>query len=367
MAVMCFVVWRQYKSHRYLLWMAANQLFLVCALLGQTLLRTEHPYISTLWVTVLYFGSSVCLHRTMSLRLGQRPIAWPLLGIALIGVACMWHFLEQTPSIFGRITTVSLTMAAILLYGLPRLLKAPKRHKLDQLSLVLFILTGLTALLRPLLLYLTHEQDLIAEHSIVWWGTLLSILLLSIGLSTSLAGSALLDTQHLLRQERDHDSLTGLLNRRAFEEICTATPYARGIHTLIACDLDHFKRINDRYGHLAGDMVLRQFGQLLHTHVRQGDIVARTGGEEFLIALRLAQLRHASEWAQRFAHILQSQQWEHERLPTHFKVTASFGIIQVRKNESLYQALERVDDMLYTAKRAGRNRIHKENAPALTD
>src|SRR5690606_33231707 len=94
-----------------------------------------------------------------------------------------------------------------------------------------------------------------------------------------------LDVVQTLRRERDLDSLTGLCNRRAFLEAADralAEPSA-GPSTLIMVDLDYFKRVNDRFGHAAGDQVLAEVGSLLQSSARKDEIVGRYGGEEFLI------------------------------------------------------------------------------------
>ena len=363
MACMCLIVWRQYRQRRYLLWMAGNQFLLACALTGQTITRTEHAYISTLWVTALYLGSSICLHRTLHLWLGKSPRWLPLGVIAAACLAAMWFFLSHTPQITARISTVSLGMAGILLWGLPRVLQQPYRSPLDKLIRTLYVTTALCALLRPLLLISpvdTPSTGAVVAHSLVWWATVACMLLLSIGMSVALLGGAMQDTVSQLRKERDHDSLTGLINRRALEEACAPSPFACGIRTLIACDLDHFKQINDAHGHACGDAVLRHVGQLLRQHTSPKHQVARVGGEEFVIILRDVSLSHAVQCAQGLAQALRNQPCTDTDIPAQIQVTASFGIVQARAHEPLHAALKRADALLYAAKAAGRNCIKME-------
>jgi diguanylate cyclase (GGDEF)-like protein len=130
---------------------------------------------------------------------------------------------------------------------------------------------------------------------------------------------------------------------------------ATGSHAVIICDLDHFKSINDGFGHRAGDTVIRAFANLLSDRAPAGAIVARVGGEEFAVLLSDA---HAPE-ALSFAHTLREAMstMAISGLPASFRTTASFGVSGVRGSQDLYDALERADKALYEAKRSGRNSV----------
>lgn len=157
------------------------------------------------------------------------------------------------------------------------------------------------------------------------------------------------------------DPLTGCLNRRGFEqELSRAIGHAvrSGEElALLALDLDLFKRINDEYGHLAGDAVLREVGALLRAHARTGDTVARTGGEEFMVILVNTGLDEAAGVADRLAEAFRGHQFDavHGRA----RVTASIGLAADRpRDENVGRALHaRADEALYAAKRAGRDRV----------
>lgn len=165
-----------------------------------------------------------------------------------------------------------------------------------------------------------------------------------------------------------HDPLTGCHNRRYLDEqrlqqeIDRAQRYRHWL-TVVLYDLDHFKRINDSYGHLAGDDVLRQFGKLLHTTTTRGpsDRAVRYCGEEFLLVLPETDLAGAMQLAERLRTTLEAQPLAHPEQGL-IMATASFGVVAVNfreiGNELSQEALIAIADvLLYRAKQAGRNCI----------
>jgi len=151
------------------------------------------------------------------------------------------------------------------------------------------------------------------------------------------------------------DRLTGVANRRALEEEILRDLERAGTGTaalsVILLDSDHFKAINDRHGHAAGDQVLVTFSQLLERTVRTGDVVGRWGGEEFLIVLRRTRLRDAALLAERLRASIASTLF-----PVAGRVTASFGVAHAEPGDVLIDLVGRADKALYSAKSRGRNR-----------
>jgi two-component system, cell cycle response regulator len=156
------------------------------------------------------------------------------------------------------------------------------------------------------------------------------------------------------------DALTGLLNRRAFldwgkREVQRSARYKDAL-SMVMLDVDHFKQINDQRGHAVGDLVLSCLGQFLTQLVRSCDVVARWGGEEFLVALPNTPLSGAAAVAERMRRELEAHEIADangNRVP----VTASFGVAQLLPQESLDQLIDRADRFMYGAKSAGRNRV----------
>ena len=152
------------------------------------------------------------------------------------------------------------------------------------------------------------------------------------------------------------DSLTGIPNRLYFDQqldanIVSSQRYGVAF-SLIMLDLDHFKQVNDHYGHAVGDCVLREFGQIVKQQLRLTDQFARWGGEEFIIATPHTQVDHALTVAERIRAVVAKRDFA-----TVNRVTASIGVTEYRPGETAMALLERVDHALYRAKANGRNRV----------
>jgi diguanylate cyclase len=164
------------------------------------------------------------------------------------------------------------------------------------------------------------------------------------------------------------DPLTGIANRRKLDtELTREVALSHERETplcIIISDIDHFKSVNDLFGHRTGDAVLRQFAQLLMSMVRSSDIVARYGGEEFAIVLPNSPLGNAFEIAERIRTAVQRQTWIDGETALDLKLTASFGIADIRDGETTVNLINRADSKLYEAKRLGRNRTILWNTAA---
>jgi diguanylate cyclase len=156
------------------------------------------------------------------------------------------------------------------------------------------------------------------------------------------------------------DVVTAIGNRRFFDacfadEVEKAQRLGDNICLALA-DIDRFKDVNDRFGHLVGDRLLRLFANILVQNVRGQDKVARFGGEEFALIFPGARLADAVTAAERIRGVLESKQWTIEPSGERVgKVTASFGVAKLRPDESANDLLVRADERLYEAKSRGRN------------
>ncbi len=174
-------------------------------------------------------------------------------------------------------------------------------------------------------------------------------------------GKLLAELQHKAR----HDSLTGLLNRRAMEE-AIGTQMQRGrrtgeTHSLLMLDLDHFKSINDCFGHSIGDLALQHVATILQANVRTIDYVARVGGEEFLVLMPGASLDAARPAAERLREQLAADSLQLQGASVDLSV--SIGIAQwADTSEDMSRLLVRADSALYQAKAQGRNRVFASGA-----
>lgn len=156
-----------------------------------------------------------------------------------------------------------------------------------------------------------------------------------------------------------HDELTGVTNRRRFQEVARqrmreaeATGQAL---SLLMLDVDYFKQINDTYGHLRGDEVLKALARICQDHMNDEEVLARMGGEEFAVLLPGIPL----DGGRRLAEQIRSSVWQSpvSLLDTTIHITVSVGVVQWRAGESLAEWLRRADRALQTAKYNGRNRV----------
>ena len=156
------------------------------------------------------------------------------------------------------------------------------------------------------------------------------------------------------------DALTGLPNRRYFEEFCGLIGRHRrsdddpGVGVLMV-DIDWFKRVNDTYGHEVGDQVLRAVAKAIAETVRDGDVPARFGGEEFAVLLRHATREVAIEVAERVRLAVDQLDLREWRVPG---VSVSVGVaVGIGHDEPIGELLDQADRALYRAKRGGRNQV----------
>jgi diguanylate cyclase (GGDEF)-like protein len=181
-------------------------------------------------------------------------------------------------------------------------------------------------------------------------GTVLSILL-----GLSLIGVIVTEVIEESKLRLQRDMLSGVLNRSAFMDKISAflKRSAAGSSSLIICDLDHFKSVNDRFGHAAGDEVIRAFGANLRSHFGEDAFCGRLGGEEF--CLLLPDCDAETTRAHLEAVRLLARQNRYALIPSDVAVTASFGVAMMVGNEPFDRALHRADMAMYEAKAAGRD------------
>jgi len=171
-----------------------------------------------------------------------------------------------------------------------------------------------------------------------------------------------------LRAQAATDPLTGVPNRRSFEatarrEVERARRYAKPF-AVLALDIDHFKRINDTYGHDVGDIVLKRLSQICLEKLRVTDFLARLGGEEFAMLLPETDIDAAATLAERLRTAIATTPIATPKgaLP----ITVSLGVAQYAPNEpTIDAALKRADEALYEAKHSGRNKVVVAKLPSL--
>ena len=184
---------------------------------------------------------------------------------------------------------------------------------------------------------------------------------LAINLQREIEMARLMEEKEEFEKKSETDTLTQLYNKeylmiqgeKVIEEYGRHHPIS-----VMFLDIDHFKDINDKYGHLIGDKVLRELSALLKTHVRHTDIVGRFGGEEFVIVMPFADIYSACKKARHLKKLIENYPFYAED-GSPLNVTVSIGVAQYHPNsgETFTALIERADNAMYRAKRAGRNKV----------
>lgn len=260
---------------------------------------------------------------------------------------------------------------------------AGSMSSLVQFQNLLIGLSGVTLI--AVALRLAWQGNRYARYFCLGWTPFLLLVFLAVGLTlaesalapvariallpaaafeTFLMSIGLADRTLALKRERDaamraaeRDSLTGVLNRRGFEERWAVQAASGQPGALLICDLDHFKSINDRYGHPAGDQCLKRFAERAERVLSPDAVLGRFGGEEFLIYLPSADADEARQQAERLRAEIAAAPVvvESESIP----LTVSIGVLirSTRSEATLTVEITRADAALYRAKAEGRNRV----------
>lgn len=229
------------------------------------------------------------------------------------------------------------------------------------IGFILFFYCENTVVSEPLVVLSATSEKLIFSST-------LTIVLLEIYLVTYVFSRSISRNEMLLQDMAAKDSLTGLNNRRTFVEIgqtliTGAKRYDKPL-TLLIMDVDHFKRINDVHGHIAGDTVLQKLSYELQKAIRASDLLARYGGEEFVIMLPETTEADGIELANTLRNCIEELQVKIEN-EGHLSCTVSIGVASLTPEvETLNQLTHRADTALYQAKSSGRNCVQAFKADA---
>ncbi len=171
----------------------------------------------------------------------------------------------------------------------------------------------------------------------------------------------------VVKQEKSTDFLTSVLNRRAYEEEVKKIEKKHEAfdsnYAIVFYDIDHFKQINDTYGHTCGDTVLKTFGQILKSLTRKEDVIARYGGEEFLALINYEEEKELYKYIKRVKNLISTTKFKYKDIGIHVEFSAG---VSFRRNYKNYtDAKKKSDDLLYQAKKEGRNKVIFDNGVVL--
>jgi diguanylate cyclase (GGDEF)-like protein len=320
-----------------------------------------------------------------------------------IGLQLVWSLLHYSPSRWHRAYQFGFIGFASLVVLVP----GHNIHAITLFSWQMYLLPGLLALLVHVLWEALHGNreartmlvgwaifvcavisDIMVAQGVVQHPRFLTLgfsaVLLTMGLSlanrfsrlyNNLENEVRLRTRELRESnaklvEAAHiDTLTGLRNRRGFAdavdvEIARAGRTRRGFVLLMA-DVDHFKIFNDQHGHACGDYMLREAARLLQEQLRELDVMARWGGEEFIFLLPETSLEGGAVLAEKLRAVLEAERFDY-RDNIILSLTITIGVAQFEEGRDLDDCLARADRALYQGKQAGRNRVVVDTTPATT-
>lgn len=359
LAAVLIVAWFNQRSQRFLFWQACAYSLTALPLAAQTLIPLEVLTRYALLIGSIYLLGAWCLAKCWADRWRVSTHPHIALQVSIVTLAVVYHFSWVNPMPWARICSFSVGSGLVLMLPILQVRsRMSSLHWLDKLLLWLSIAFTTYTFTRPGLIWLLGYSDLRSlPKSPYWLLTLVSILNFALLFSLVMTAIAAKETVDKLRRERDLDALTQLLNRRSFQEYAQQRLADIRLYPMavLACDIDHFKRINDSWGHKRGDEVLQLVSTTLKDSVRENDLVARFGGEEFVLLLTEISLRDAEAIALRIQRDLRLN---NEVLPSGYTLTLSFGISALDSTTPLDQALREADRLLYEAKNAGRDRVH---------
>lgn len=299
--------------------------------------------------------SIVLISVGLSNRRLQQPRYGALLGIAAITLGPLYYYQFIEPNLLARVIILNTGLALLSFLMLLDVAKSPRRSPVEQVLLGLLLVSCAGYLLRPLFLTASGAPGEQFEGS-YWLVVSISDALICAMTAVGVLAVIANDVMEEIRTDALIDTLSGLFNRRGFEPRALRaleTRTARKPPAMILADLDHFKSINDLFGHSGGDLIIRRFSEVLKQKAPGDAIKARLGGEEFAVMLPSSSSASAYQLAEELRTAFKKIAFDTVAGKAH--PTASFGVAVAREDEDLPSLIERADHALYRAKSNGRN------------
>ncbi|TCR01253.1 GGDEF domain-containing protein [Neorhizobium sp. JUb45] len=336
-------------------YIAAALGFATPLLLGFLPARGQAVLANAFFFTGFYLFGDALLLRFRRPRLRKARMALWAIGMVAIG-----YFVLIADSMRGEL--LSSDVFCLVLIALP--LAAVVRDLRRPIDIALFGIVSLVFI--ETLVRLVTMSFVLADQSYMGFDRFLAsdyAFFMQVGASiigflmalTALAATVL-DVIGGHQDAAHRDPLTNALNRRGFDRAIAELGELSERGVVICSDVDHFKRVNDDYGHAAGDVVITILVEMFRRQLPEGALIARFGGEEFVAFLPGMSLTEGGVHAEVICHAFANRRWETTGIRR--KVTASFGVSTVSRNDrSVHEAISRADSCLYAAKDTGRNRV----------
>ena len=360
--VFCFVflvLWQRGKMGHYVLAFALSYLAFAAGFAATHLFATDGPY--TWHVTQFFYTVSLVSAAWGLLRRARQPTYLGIyVGIYALAALTLAVAIVLSPDTTSRLIVINIAYGCMQLVTMMVLLGAAQKEAIDRLIIVMQGVFAAQFLIRPSLT-LMIEQGTAADayRETVYYAVVnFSLTLLSLLGAMVLIGACVYDQIKAVRENAELDVLTGLRTRRGFEQEVLAQMERAKLDdvpvSLVVADIDHFKSVNDVWGHQVGDRAIAAFGSVIRGTIRDGDIAGRIGGEEFCILAWNCDGKEAVTMAERIRRGLGATQVD--GMPADHRLTASFGVSGRREGEGYGKVFARADAALYEAKQGGRNR-----------
>lgn len=304
-------------------------------------------------ISFFYYGEAL-------LRLFKAPrLVVPRLVFALFAYGAILVAVEGLESLHLELTLSDLSVALLLAVPLGMVF-GRTRNPADKVLVAVASIVVLDIVIRlfvfNVLVGVSDDLAAFAGSSYTYFSQI-SVSVLSVTFALSALGSLIYGLLDGYRQAAERDPLTGLFNRRGFDKVAEASRRGSApLGVVLTCDIDHFKAINDRFGHASGDLVLSGLADLLLSILPTDAVVARFGGEEFVAFLPASALPTATTLAHGLRTELSGRDWRPSGVEG--VVTLCSGVAAVSASDrSLHDALARADRALYAAKAGGRNQV----------
>jgi len=364
------VLWRMGRMKRHVLGFGVAFAFSAIGFLITHFLPSDAFYV--FHATQFFYSlGSIAMIAAVCERAGQRVNLISLVAVYLMSAFVLALAINLSNDVGPRLVMVNMGYGVMFAMCVTTLLTARRRDVVDIAIIAIMAFQAADFLIRPSLTLL-FERSIPAEvyrDSIYY--SLIGLVLGVKGVSTALVliGATIVEWTKALRESSDRDALTGLLNRGAFEQsIRSLLPRAQTEGrplSLVVADIDHFKQVNDIWGHQAGDRAISSFGELIQQMIRGCDVAGRIGGEEFCIAVWNCENDPAERLAERIRQAF--ARLEHDELNQDIRLTASFGVATAGEGETYEHLFARADRALYQAKSSGRDRVENAERKRLND
>ncbi len=336
--------------------------FLLSMCLAQLCLATRHTDYSVIYILAYNFFmlvSAYLLYVTVIKRYGhamRRHQMWLIGGHLLLLeiLTLVFAYIYPSEPLRDTILLISCMLPIVMAMQRVRLVQVRDNRSDRVLLSVLAFTLVIIGVIAPIYLNFIAGDEF--EQTVMG---LLMVVLLQLFFILGFAVSVVQSLVSRLNVKVYTDALTKARNRHYFYSIApkiseNAAASNQSL-SVILCDIDHFKAINDTYGHVFGDSALQHFSMVLQSELRKSDMLVRMGGEEFLVVLRDCAIQQASQLAERLRESITANPLVHQ--DKHVTVSASFGVVEIMPGDDIFTSVNLADRALYRAKETGRNQV----------